>query len=79
MINDINKIFEEKFEPTNQQLILDYSKVFISFLNVNESTNPKYIYIGNEKMLFKERHSEYQKLFIHEFLTYKKCFVKSYS
>ncbi|MFX1502691.1 MAG: hypothetical protein ACFFDH_17150 [Promethearchaeota archaeon] len=79
MTNDISRIFEEKFEPTNQQLILEYSKVFISFLNVNESTNSKYIYIGNEKMSFKERHPEYQKLFIHEFLTYEKCLVKSYS
>jgi len=52
MAVDIDKILREGFELTDQQLILDYSKAFISFSNV-----------------FKERHPEYQKLFIYEFLT----------
>jgi len=79
MIRDIDKIFQERFEPTDQQLILDYSKVFISFLNNSESTNSKYIYIGNENIPFNERHQEYKALFIQEFLTYEKNLVKCFS
>lgn len=79
MIGDIDKIFQERFEPTDQQLILDYSKAFIPFSNNSETTYSKYIYIGNENIPFNERHPEYQALFIQEFLTYKKNLVKCFS
>jgi hypothetical protein len=65
----IERIFLEKFEPTDQQLILDYSKVFIPFSENSVFTKTEYIYFGNESIPFKERHPEYQELFIHEFLT----------
>ncbi len=68
MAEDVDRIFQEKFEPTDQQLILDYSKVFISFSNTAESANSQYIYMGNEKIQFKERHPQYQYIFIAEFL-----------
>jgi len=76
MTGDIDKIFQEKFDPTDQQLILDYSKVFISFSENNLFTKTEYIYFGNENIPFNARHPEYQELFIHEFLTTKmvNCF-----
>ncbi len=67
MNGDIDKIFQEKFDPTDQQLILDYSKVFIPFTENNIFTKTKHIYFGNENIPFKARHPEYQELFIHEF------------
>ena len=79
MIRDIDKIFQERFEPTDQQLILDYSRGFIPFSNISESTKSKYIYIGTENIPFNERHPKYQALFIQEFLTYKKNLVKCFS
>ncbi|MFX0004084.1 MAG: hypothetical protein ACFE9C_16640 [Candidatus Hodarchaeota archaeon] len=79
MIDDIERIFQEKLEPTDQQLILGYSKVFIPFSNDRESTNSKYIYIGNEKMSFKERLPEYQEIFIYEFLTDNNELIKCFS
>jgi len=69
MAVDIDKILREGFELTDQQLILDYSKAFISFSNVDGYANSEHIYIGTEEIPFKERHPEYQKLFIYEFLT----------
>ncbi len=76
MTGDIDKIFQERFEPTDQQLILDYSKVFIPFSENFVFTKTEYIYFGNENIPFKERHLEYQKLFMYEFLTTKmvNCF-----
>lgn len=68
MAGNIDRIFQERYEPTNQQLILDYSKAFISFSNSDESVNSQYIYRGNEKIQFKERHRKYQYIFIAEFL-----------
>jgi len=72
MAGDIDRIFQEGFEPTDQQIILDYSKAFISFSNIDEAKNYQYIYTGNEKIPFKERHQIYQNLFIYEFLTSKR-------
>ena len=68
---DFFKIYQEFFEPTDQQTILDYSRAFIPFSSINEPSSSKYIYFGNEKIPFKERHPEYQKLFIYEFLISK--------
>ena len=69
MTGDIESIFKERFEPTDQKLILGYSKAFIPFSKADEFFNSEYIYNGNEEIPFKERHPEYQKLFIYEFLT----------
>ncbi|MHA2181840.1 MAG: hypothetical protein ACXAAH_10485 [Promethearchaeota archaeon] len=53
--------FEEEFYP-------DISEAVISFSNIGEKDESKYIYHGHEKMHFNERHLKYQKIFIHEFL-----------
>ena len=68
MAVDIEKILQKGLVLTDQKLILDYSKAFISFSNMDGNANPGYIYIGNEKIPFNERHPEYQKLFIYEFV-----------
>lgn len=73
----IDQIFLEEAEPTDQQMIIDYSKGFIPFSNINEFGNAKYIYFGNEKIPFKNRPPEYQELFINEFLLNKNILVKS--
>jgi len=38
------------------------------FSSIDESTKKEYIYIGNEKIPFKERHPEYKRILIKEFL-----------
>ncbi len=75
----IEKIFLERFEPTDQQIILDCSKAYMPFSNISESTKSEYIYIGNEKIPFNERHPEYQDLLIHEFLTHNKNLVECFN
>lgn len=64
----VHKIYHKIFEPTDQQIILEVSKAFMPFSNIDESTKTEYIYIGNEEIPFKERHPEYQRIFIKEFL-----------
>ena len=64
----IDRILREEFKPTDQRIISDFSKAFVSFTNVVESNNNQYIYMGNEKIPFKERHPEYQNIFFYEFL-----------
>lgn len=34
MTGDIDKIFQERFDLTDQQLILDYSKLFLPFSKI---------------------------------------------
>jgi len=79
MAGDIDSIFQERFEPTDQQLILDYSKAFTSFSNIDKSNNSQYIYMGNERIPFKERHPKYQYIFIIEFLEGSKNLLERFA
>ena len=58
IIND----FEERYYPIISGAVTPFSR----FEKMRE---PQYIYKGDEKIPFNERHPEYQNIFITEFLT----------
>ncbi|MHA2283119.1 MAG: hypothetical protein ACXAC5_19940 [Promethearchaeota archaeon] len=53
--------FENEFYP-------DISEAVISFSDLGDNGETKYIYKGNEKISFKEGHPIYQNIFSIEFL-----------
>ena len=63
----VDKIYQKIFEPTDQQIILEVSKAFMPFSNIDESKKTEYIYLGNEEIPFKERDSEYKMILRQEF------------
>ncbi|MFX1419934.1 MAG: hypothetical protein ACFE9N_13530 [Promethearchaeota archaeon] len=75
----VDRMLQEEYEPTNQRIILGYAKAFVSFSNIDESNNNQYIYMGNEKIPFKQRHPEYQNIFIYEFIAEIETLIESYS
>jgi hypothetical protein len=75
----IERIFQDEFEPTDQQLILGCSRVYVPFSKLPESKKLVYIYTGQEDIPFKERYPVYQELFLFEFLPYEKSLIKCVS
>ena len=67
--DNIYKIVQEIFESSElPERRTDVSRAFVPFSLVSTNKESKYIYIGSEKMPFKERDPNYQKIFIYEFL-----------
>ena len=61
-------IFLELIDQFENQFYPDLSEAVVSFSDVGEKNEEKYIYHGHERIPFNERHPTYQKLFIREFL-----------
>ncbi|MFX1277592.1 MAG: hypothetical protein ACFE9Z_09565 [Promethearchaeota archaeon] len=55
--------------PTGEPPITDLTKFSIPFSSFSEVEKTEYIYFGSEKMSFKDRHPEYRRILIYEFLT----------
>ena len=73
--DNIYKIVQEIFESSELPIRTDVSRAFVPFSKVSTNKESKYIYIGSEKMPFKERDPNYQKIFIYEFLHVEKEFT----
>jgi hypothetical protein len=65
--DNIYKIVQEIFRFSEQDPTSDISTVSVSFSNVGNTIVHNYIYFGNEKIPFNNRHPEYQKIFMNEF------------
>ena len=61
-------IFLEIIDQFENEFYPDLSEAVVSFSDVGEKNEEKYIYHGHERIPFIERHPTYQKLFIREFL-----------
>ena len=64
----IYQIYHGSYDPSNKPPFLNISQIFIPFSELDEVEQTKYIYFGNERITFKDRHPEYQKIFIQEFI-----------
>ena len=69
VVDDYNKILQEIFNLSENPPFLDISHLTIPFSAIDDSKKPQDIYIGYEKICFKERHQDYKKIFIQEFLS----------
>ncbi len=67
IVDDSNKIWQEIFDLSENPPFLDISHLSIPFSALEESKKPQDIYVGDEKICFKERHQDYKKIFIQEF------------
>ena len=68
VVNNYNKIWQEIFDLSENPPFLDISHLIIPFSALDDSKKPLDIYVGQEKICFKERHQDYKKIFIQEFL-----------
>lgn len=46
---------------------INFNKIIIPFSKFGISKNPVYVYVGLEKIAFKERHPVYKSIFMDEF------------
>lgn len=69
VLDDYNKIWQEIFNLSENPPYFDISHLVIPFSAIDDSKKPLDIYIGHEKISFKERHQDYKKILIQEFLT----------
>ena len=67
-IDKYNKIWKEIFILSENPPFLEISHLSIPFSALKDSKNPQDIYVGNEKISFKERRKDYKKIFLQEFL-----------
>ena len=68
VVDDYNKIWQEIFDLSENPPFLDISHLSIPFSALDGFKKPQDIYIGHEKICFKERDQDYKKIFIQEFL-----------
>ncbi len=69
VLDEYNRIWEDIFNLAENTPFLNISHLTIPFDDIDKSKKPIDIYEGNEKISFKERHKNYRKIFIQEFLT----------
>ena len=69
VVDDYNKIWKEIFDLSENPPFLDISRLSIPFSALGDSKKPLDIYVGHEKICFKERDQDYKKIFIQEFLS----------
>lgn len=67
-LDNDNKIWQEIFNLSETPPFLDISHLSIPFSALDCSKKPQDIYVGNEKICFKERHQDYKEILIQEFL-----------
>ncbi len=75
---EIYKTIQNIFQPTEQPHFPDISRLLTPFANIGEIEKPLFLYEGTEEIPFSERHPEYQKIFINEFLTISKIQLENY-
>ncbi|MFW9988083.1 MAG: hypothetical protein ACFFC3_05465 [Candidatus Odinarchaeota archaeon] len=69
VVDDYKKIWREILNLSENHKFLDVSHLSIPFSAINDSNKPQDIYVGQEKISFKDRNQDYKKIFIQEFLT----------
>lgn len=73
---DIHKTIQSIFQPTEQPHFPDVSRLLTPFTSIGDIEKPRFLYDGTEEIPFKERHPEYQEIFINEFLSNAKFLLK---
>lgn len=63
-----NKVVIFPYYDTYKGDSINFKKIIIPFSDFGRSKNPSYIYMGIEKISFKERHPVYQAIFLNEFV-----------
>jgi hypothetical protein len=76
---EICKIMHAIFQPTEQPRFPEMSQILTPFSELSENKETRYIYVGSEKIPFKERLPEYQEILIHEFLMNGTILLESYN
>ncbi len=69
VVDDYNKIWQELFNLSENHPFLNISLFLIPFSAIKDLKKPHDIYVGYEKICFEERHQDYKKIYIQEFLT----------
>ncbi|MFX1366293.1 MAG: hypothetical protein ACFFCE_11325 [Promethearchaeota archaeon] len=69
VVDNYNKKWQEFFNLSENHPFFDISHISIPFSAIKDSIKPQDIYVGHEKICFKDRLQDYKKIFIQEFLT----------
>ena len=65
---DTMKIYQENIIQVEENFYPDISGAVLHLSDLNKNEESEYIYNGDEKIPFNERHPEYQRIFKEEFL-----------
>ena len=65
---EIYTIYHGSYEPSEKPPFLNISQILVPFSDINEAKRTKYIYLGYERITFNQRHPEYQRILVQEFI-----------